>query len=136
MSRIPDCRTDEYYNQKYLNEKDSEFIRGFDWCAEMAMDNFFNNIEDFFSNDSYVMHTLNTEIPEVDHEKYDWSNSFIEEDTEIRVIKTYLDRLRASMIYWVENHRDELITSMIDGMDEDEYNKIREKVDSDGGDPE
>lgn len=136
MSRIPDCRTDEYYNQKYLNEKDSEFIRGFDWCAEMAMDNFFDNIEDFFSNDSYVMHTLNTEIPEVDHEKYDWSNSFIEEDTEIRVIKTYLDRLRANLIYWVENHRDELITSMIDGMDEDEYNKIREKVDSDGGDPE
>lgn len=135
MSRIPDCRRDKYYNQKYLNEKDSEFIRGFDWCAEMAMDNFFNNIEDFFSNDSYVMHTLNTEIPEVDHEKYEWSNSFIEEDTEIRIVKTYLDSLRAHLIDWVEDHRDELITSMIDGMDEDEYKRIKEKVDN-GGDPE
>jgi hypothetical protein len=118
-----------------LNEKDSEFIRGFDWCVEMAMDNFFNNIEDFFSNDSYVMHTLNTEIPEVDHEKYEWSNSFIEEDTEIRIVKTYLDSLRAHMINWVEDHRDELITSMIDGMDEDEYKRIKDRVDN-GGDPE
>ena len=128
MSYIPDCRRDEYYNQKYLNEKDAEFVRGFDWCAEMAMDNFFNNIEDFFERDSFIMHMLLQEIPEVDHEKYEWYNSFSENPTEIREVKTYLDKLRAYLIDWVEGERDQLITSMIDGMDEDEYKAIKENT--------
>lgn len=135
MSYIPDCRKDEYYNQKYLNEKDSEFIRGFDWCAEMAMDNFFNNIDDFFERDSFIMHMLLQEIPEVDHEVYEWNNSFSENPVENREIKTYLEKIRAYLIDWVEGHRDELITSMIDGMDKDEYKRIKDKVDN-GGDPE
>ena len=135
MSYIPDCRKDEYYNQKYLNEKDSEFVRGFDWCAEIAMDNFFNNIDDFFERDSFIMHMLLQEIPEMDHEVYEWNNSFSENPVENREIRTYLDKLRAYLIDWVESHRDELITSMIDGMDKDEYKRIKDKVDN-GGDHE
>lgn len=134
MSYIPDCRKDEYYNQKYLNEKDSEFIRGFDWCAEMAMDNFFNNIDDFFERDSYIMHILNEEIPETDHEEYVMESSF-DGTEEKRTIKTYLDKIRAYLIDWVEGERDQLITSMIDDMDKDEYKRIKDKVDN-GGDPE
>ena len=134
MSYIPDCRKDEYYNQKYLNEKDSEFVRGFDWCAEIAMDNFFNNIDDFFERDSYIMHILNEEIPEMDHEEYVMESSF-DGTEEKRTIKTYLDKIRAYLIDWVEGHRDELITSMIDGMDKDEYKRIKDKVDN-GGDHE
>lgn len=135
MSYIPDCRRDKYYNQKYLNEKDSEFVRGFDWCAEIAMDNFFNNIDDFFERDSFIMHMLLQEIPEMDHEVYEWNNSFSENPVENREIRTYLDKLRAYLIDWVENHRDELITSMIDGMDNDEYKRIKDEVDN-GGDHE
>lgn len=128
MSYIPDCRRDEYYNQKYLNEKDSEFVRGFDWCSENAMDVFFDNIEDFFGVDSYIMHILKEEIPEDEHDEYIQINSF-DEHEEKRTVKTYLDAIRAHLIDWVESNRDELITSMIDGMDEDEYKAIKEKVD-------
>lgn len=135
MSYIPDCRKDEYYNQRYLNEKNTEFIMGFDWCAEMAMDNFFNNIDDFFERDSFIMHILLQEIPEVDHEVYEWNNSFSENPVENREIKTYLDKIRAYLIDWVEGERDQLITSMIDSMDSDEYKRIKDKVDN-GGDPE
>ena len=131
MSYIPDCRSDEYYNQKYLNEKDGEFVRGFDWCAEMAMDNFFDNIENFFCNDSYLMHTLNEEMPEEMHDEYVWVDSFNETE-EKRTIKTYLDAIRAHLIDWVESNRDELITSMIDAMSEDEYKRIKGKVDNGG----
>lgn len=129
MSYIPDCRNDEYYNQKYLNKKDAEFVRGFDWCAENAMDNFFDNMEQFFSDDSYVMHILTEEIPEDEHEKYAWINSFNGNVEEIRIIKTYLDAIRGHLIDWVEASRDELITSMIDSMDDDEYKAIKEKAD-------
>lgn len=134
MSYIPDCRRDEYYNQKYLREKDAEFVRGFDWCCENAVDVFFDNMEDFFGIDSYLMHILKEEIPEQDHEEYEWTNSFDERIVEKRTVKTYLDAIRAHLIDWVEMHRDELITSMIDSMDDDEYNKIKEKVD--GGESE
>ena len=129
MSHIPDCRRDEYYNQKYLNEKDSEFIRGFDWCSENAVDVFFDNMEEFFGIDSYLMHILNEEIPEQDHEEYVWINSFDERIQEKRTVKTYLDAIRAHLVDWVEMHRDELITSMIDNMKEEEYKAIKEKVD-------
>lgn len=129
MSYIPDCRNDEYYNQKYLNKKDAEFVRGFDWCAENAMDNFFDNMEQFFSDDSYIMHILEKEIPEDEHEKYAWINSFNGNVEEIRIIKTYLDAIRGYLIDWVEANRDELITSMIDSMDDDEYKAIKEKAD-------
>lgn len=129
MSYIPDCRRDEYYNQKYLSEKDSEFIRGFDWCSENAVDVFFDNMEEFFGIDSYLMHILKEEIHEQDHEEYVWINSFDERIQEKRTVKTYLDAIRAHLIDWVEMHRDELITSMIDSMKEEEYKAIKEKVD-------
>lgn len=132
MSYIPDCRRDEYYNQKYLTEKNAEFIRGFDWCTENAMDVFFDNMEEFFDSDSYLMHILKEEIPEEEHEEYEWVNSFGDKTEEKRVVKTYLDAIRAQLLDWVESERDELITSMIDSMDEDEYNSIKEKVDNGG----
>ena len=32
--KYPDCRTDEYYNEKFLDAEDANIIRGFDWCVE------------------------------------------------------------------------------------------------------
>ena len=130
MSYIPDCRRDEYYNQKYLNEKDSDFIRGFDWCADNAMDVFFDNIEDFFGVDSYIMHILKEEIPEDEHDEY--VQITFGGNEEPRTIKTYLDAIRAHIIEFVESNRDELITCMIDSMDEDEYKRIKDKIDNGG----
>ena len=44
MSYIPDCRTDEFYNEKMLQGADKEFISGFDQAVS-SMDNAFDNID-------------------------------------------------------------------------------------------
>ena len=48
MSYIPNCREDENYNQKYLTGDDKEFVRGYDWCTEQAVDNFSNVVRQQF----------------------------------------------------------------------------------------
>lgn len=102
MSYIPDCRTDEYYNEKYLNEKDKEFVIGFDYCTQVAVECGFANIEDFF-----------------DEFKIDVRPSDIGKVTEA-VEKWLLD--------WIESQRNELITSMLDDMSDEEYKQIKSKV--------
>lgn len=128
MSRIPDGRTDENYNQKYLNDKDTEFLRGFDWCVETAVDNFFDNeMFGLADKESYIGHFLCEELPEDMQEKYEMEYMFGK--TEERTVKTYADLIRMKLLEWIEMGRNELITGMIDGMDEDEYKKIRQSTD-------
>lgn len=129
MSRIPDCRRDEYYNQKYLNDKDSEFVRGFDWCAERAVDNFFDNLD--YIDDDELVRFLDKELPESEQFGYQWSDTFCRDAdlVEERYVRTFGDLLRSTLAEWIESHRDELITSMIDSMTDEEYNTIKETVD-------
>lgn len=103
MSYIPDCRTDEYYNEKYLNELDNEFVRGFDYCTTEAVECGFANIEDFFG----------------------------EFDIDVRPsdIRKVTEAVEKWLLDWIEGQRDELITSMIDDMSDEEYTKIKSKVD-------
>lgn len=49
---------------------------------------------------------------------------------EERKVETYADLIRYKILEWIENERNELITSMIDAMDDEEYKKIKEKADS------
>lgn len=128
MSCIPDCRCDEYYNEKYLNERDKDFLRGFDWCAEMAADNFFDNIDDYFDEDSYLGHRLHEELPESMKDEYE-VESDLDGATQLRKVETYADLLRSKILTWIEMERDELITSMLDGYGEEEYQEIKERVD-------
>ena len=112
MSYIPDCRTDENYNFDALNEKDQEYVRGYDWAVACAVDNFFDNLEVYFDDDSYVSHFLDEKLPESMRESYTVFD-FTGESSD-REIDTYGDLIRMNLLNWVENHRDELITSMID----------------------
>lgn len=131
MSYIPDCRNDENYNEKYLNNFDKEFVRGYDWCVEMSVDNFFDNLDIYFGDDSHIMHLLNEELPENMREEYEIERTFADENdrAEKRDVKTYVDLLRSKILDYIEMERDELITSMIDNMDEQEYSEIKAKVD-------
>lgn len=131
MTYIPDCRTDEYYNEKYLNKYDKEFVRGYDWCDEMAVDNFFDNLDVYFDSDSYIMHLLNEKLPKEMREEYEVERTYTEDDNKIekRKVKTYADLLRSRILDYIEMERDELITSLIDNMDEEEYAEIKAKVD-------
>ncbi len=131
MSYIPDCRNDENYNEKYLNNFDKEFVRGYDWCVEMSVDNFFDNLDIYFGDDSHIMHLLNEELPENMREEYEIERTFADENDRVekRDVKTYVDLLRSKILDYIEMERDELITSMIDNMDEQEYSEIKAKVD-------
>ena len=131
MSYIPDCRNDENYNEKYLNNFDKEFVRGYDWCVEMSVDNFFDNLDIYFGDDSHIMHLLNEELPENMREEYEIERTFADENARVekRDVKTYVDLLRSKILDYIEMERDELITSMIDNMDEQEYSEIKAKVD-------
>ena len=133
MSFIPNCREDEYYNQKYLTGEDKEFIRGYDWCTEMVVDNFFDN---FFDVDNdFIRHYLSQKVPDYLKKEYDMIFSFHpyaengEEHRETRKIETYEDILRYKMLEWIERRRDEMITSMIDDMCDEEFKKVKSEVD-------
>lgn len=111
MSYIPDCRTDETYNEKHLNEKNKEFVRGFDWCAEEAVDMLFDNL-DCIENEDLVAF-LERDLPDGPEGEYEWRSTF-SGDTEKREILTFGDYLRSQIIDWIEMERNELITSMLD----------------------
>ena len=144
MSYIPDCRTDECYNEKYLDSKNRHVIKGFDWCVEQVVDAYFANFEDTTESD-YLSKVFKEELPEYLKQEYQMEDSF-SYDNEIRVetrkVETYGDYLRMCLLGSCEMERnglitsmidsmdeDELITSMKDSMDEDELKAIKEKVD-------
>jgi hypothetical protein len=128
---FPECRNDNYYNEDFLTQTDKDFVRGFDWATEMAVDNFFDNNFDSdmpVEEDGELSIMLNKELPDYLKEKYEMEFAFGDRDNEEREINTYADLLRMKLLEWIEMERNELITSMIDNMDEDIYNAIRNKV--------
>ena len=132
MSYIPDCRSDEYYNQKYLVGDDKEFIRGFDWCVEMEVDSFFDNFDVVGSD--YLELALARQVPEelqFEYETEDAFSLFREESLpEHRKVETYLDYLWYKLRMWIEIQRNELITVLLDEMDEEESQKVKAAVDA------
>lgn len=125
MSYIPDCRKDESYNQKYLNEKNKREIKGYDWCAEEVVDTFFDNLDTYIDED--LLKILESELPEEYREEYEWVREYGE--PEKRTVITLADLIRSKIQEFIEEERDELIVSMLDSMDEAEYERIKEQVD-------
>ena len=103
MSYIPDCRKDDTYNQKYLSDSDKNFIGGYDFCTEHAIDNAFANLDTWEHDDLDVRPSDITKVAEA---------------------------LKPFLLEWIERDRDELITSMIDSMDNEEYQRIKARVDA------
>ena len=131
MIRIPDCRTDEFYNEKYLNEKDMEFISGFDYVTEFAVSAFFYNAEVY--DDVFKSIGLNPRFIDTDTVTDD--NKLINELTADDVCNMTKETLifkafRESMLHCIEMQRNITITSAIDHMPEEEYRRIKEKVDN------
>lgn len=94
----PDCRTDENYNEKYLNEENKKIVAGFDCCLESIVCLIEGNFDIF---------------PALE---YGMSEKTREE-------------LKDAIETWAESSRNELITSMIDAMSDEEYDSIKEAVD-------
>lgn len=130
MSYIPDCRADESYNVKYLNNNDSHEVIGYDWAVEQVIDNFFDNLD--VTESDYLIKMMNEPLPEELVQEYEAPTSFTGDESqqyETRTAKTYGDLLRMNLLRWAECGRDELVTSMIDNMSDEEYQAIKEKVD-------
>jgi len=102
---VPNCRTDESYNEKYLNAEDARFLKGYDWAVENAL-NLLNN----------------TSAYEELEQLLDPNKAIVNLDKE--------DIVRSALADWLEGERDMLITSMIDHMDEKEYEAIKASVDA------
>jgi len=120
MSCFPDCRNDDSYNEDFLDKQDKEFVRGFDYCLEQIKNLFENNLDVYASELSEVWDESLGEQPE--DEIFATRSDFGE------IIEA--NRMLISLIveHWCEMDRDELITSMIDNMDEDVYEAIKHRV--------
>lgn len=128
MSYIPDCRTDENYSEKYLSEKDEQFVAGFDWAIEEAVDNFFdNNFMKGLDDDSYIGHLMTEELPEILKETYTAEYRFRDNNEVEREVETVADYIRMQILDWCESNRNELIVSMIENMSDKEYEAMRKK---------
>lgn len=134
MSRIPDCRTDEAYNEKYLNEVDSECITGYDFSIEDNINNFFNNISNWEDDIAYALGLSEEEAINIEETLLD-SDKDIEdyEESEIKemgVVTALLITLKQRMLEWAEINRDEMIVSMIEHMKDSEYKELKAKADN------
>jgi hypothetical protein len=121
MSYIPDCREDGYYNVDRLEEGDKREVKGYDWCAEEVVDNFFSNdMGGLCDPETYLGHLLSEKLPEEMRESYEMEFSFGDREPEERVVETYADLIRSRLLDWMESSRDEMIVSMIDSYEEEE----------------
>ena len=110
MSYIPDCRTDEVYNEKYLNEKDKEYLEGFDWCVKTVLESFVDNINIY-------------------REEFDIEGASLNLEWFLQNNKAVAEKLKECMVHFSEMERNTLIIAMIEEMDEEEYKEIKARVD-------
>lgn len=126
---MPDCRKDDTYNEDFLNEKDKEFLRGFDWAVEMAVDMFFQgDMGGLKDEDLYLGHVLCEKIPDEIRKEYTMDFTFGDKESEDRTTEDYGDMIQLELFSAIESERNGLIVSMIDNMDKRVYEAIRESA--------
>ena len=106
---LPNVREDEAYNQKYLTDEDTTFLNGFDYAVDKVFGSFFNNLDCY----SLV----------VDGEDIDLG----------RILDNHpklTAKLSEAMKDYFESERNGLVVSMIDGMEDGVYEKIKALVDA------
>lgn len=109
---LPNAREDEAYNEKYLLENDKQFLSGFDYAIDKVMGMFFANLDIF----DFTVEGEDIDIGRIFANHPDISALF-----------------QGNMKQYFESERNELVVSMIENMDDDEYERIKEEVDSKEG---
>lgn len=122
-----DCRNDDYYNADFLTESDTQFVGGFDWTVE-TVDHLFDNLDCMEDGSEPIQELFETELPDDLKSEYTIDFTFQNPPSEERTVETYGDFFRMQLLAWLEAARNELITSMVDDMDEDLYKAVRNKV--------
>lgn len=128
MSYIPDTRRtysklygktkENSYYEGYLNDTDAEYVAGFDWVTDLVLRNFFHegNAEDVY--DILVDNVANIS----ENEELITYLENLSSDERKNIVKA----IKFLVLDHIEMDRDELITSMIDSMDDDELAKLKE----------
>lgn len=119
MSMFPDCRSDDAYNEDFLNKMDKEFIAGFDCCLEQIKNLIENNLEVYESELDYV--------PEDESEK-NKDEVYSNREDLFEIVRDNAEIISCCIEDWAESERDQIITSLIENMDEKELIENRKKV--------
>lgn len=116
MSFIPDTRNDDYYNEDFLDKISKSCLVGYDFALDQIINLIGGNL-DIYSDD------LNELCPE-DHE-IEEDEAYSKRDDLYEILEDNKEIICAIIKDWMERNRDELVTSMIDGMDDEEYEGIK-----------
>lgn len=106
---VPDCRNDNYYNEDFLTNDGKQYLQGFDFATDF--------IRTAAIDDDLLNRQLPKDIGDEVKERYP--------DEDIKTIGDYISVLICEHL---EMERDMLIVSLIESMDDDIYNAIRNKV--------
>lgn len=102
---LPDCRNDDVYNEEFLVHDDKKVLAGMDYAFEQ-IENLFNNLD-----------VYGEELSEADT-PYNLQK-VLEDNSEV---------IMKIMTEWYESERNEVITAMIDNMEEDVYRDNRTRT--------
>ena len=118
------------YYQEYLSKDDDTFLDGYDWAINEEMDSFFGNM-DAYEDD--LADILGIEPEEGENIPIDYELLSKEEPAEEDIKNASRETklllwAKQNLLNWMEMSRNELVTSMIDGMDEEEYRQNFKKI--------
>ena len=131
---IKDKEPNGYY-QGLLSDEDAEYLAGYDYAIEQMLASLIYNISDYF--DELVEDEIISEesLDLVEELAGDFVDGELDEEgkrLELSEIKDPMARLIFTVFRavfdWAEMERDELGTSMIESMGEEEYQKCRERL--------
>lgn len=113
------------YYEKYLNTDDSNFLDGYDWAvneeAKHFLENMLEHLEEFDKEHFIRIGKINEDILMRD----DVSETELKDVNDETV---FLYRLKEAFMEHLEMSRNEIVTSMIENMDEEEYEENYNKI--------
>ena len=118
--------------EEYLKKEDADFLRGYDWCMEMVVDEYFNWLSTQIESD-YIEKVFSEPLPDSLKETYVVKHIFqkpplIENAVETRNVETYGDFVRLKLLEWIEEKKRDLIDSMMEySLDDELFEEVQKK---------
>jgi hypothetical protein len=102
----------------FLNAEDMNFIKGVEFAFERISVLFESNLDTYKDELNEMLENGDIPLPNTTYAKTPGLYHVLREDGEL-IVDMIAD--------WLSRERSELVTSMIDGMDDEEYKSIRDK---------
>ena len=121
------------YYHGYLNDKDASEIFGYDYASD-TFDVLFHNLDIYDDVFEELGIDINKDAPDLKaiYEKRMLSEYSEDELCQMSQTTKICKAFHDIVLHWLNMERDEIVTGMIDSMDEDEYDEIKNKVDNEG----